>query len=231
MDSTAPTQLPTVAAPIEPGSTPLKNVAYERFSVLRAAMFGRVEAGRESGMPHSRANLAKVERKKEVRQRIDYLAKDTAAAVQRLRAKIMQKLNIISDTSVGDFIRMEKDPEQVKHISATVMDPKAKKAQLDALPILPWLDLARIVELGPEDQREILSAIKSVSCTEHGPKLEFHSPLDAIAQLRKMTGLDAPENLNLSGNMTLEALVGASYNQHQAKQIEQQNTPTQEAAE
>ena len=42
-------------------------------------------------------------------------------------------------------------------------------------------------------------------------RIEIHSPLDAIAQLRKLTGMDEAEKSNVQVGLTLEALVGASY--------------------
>ena len=227
---------------------------HERFAVARAAMFGLLEAAREAGYAEMTAgNAAKIDRMPKVRERVRFLAGDTAKAVQALRSKVATKLNIIRDVSMADYIRMEKDPGMVAELRSRI-GPKAEaalrkrmkvqekseadieaaiaempsaadvEAAIDALPILPWLDLTRIASLAPEEQREILSAVKSVSYTEHGPKFEIHSPLDAIAQLRKMSGLDAAENLNIKGDLTLEALVRASYNgaeqRQEPKQVE-----------
>ena len=223
MDSQAQPQLPALVVRSEAGAMPLKNAKYERFAVLRAAMFGRVEAGREAGLTDNRENLNKIERKPNVSARIAYLCRDTASAVKAIRDKVTQKLNVVADVSMADYIRMEKDPSAIRE-AEKLMDPAKRQAAIDALPILPWLDLTRIASLAPEEQREILSAVKSVSYTEHGPKFEIHSPLDAIAQLRKMSGLDAAENLNIKGDLTLEALVRASYNgteqRQEPKQVE-----------
>ena len=150
--------------------------------------------------------------------------------MRELRAKVANKLNIIRDVSMFDFVRMEKDPGMVKHCTDTIMDEAKRAAAIAALPVLPYLDLTKIAALDPDEQREILSAVKSVTHTEHGPKFEIHSPLEAIAQLRKMSGLDEAEKHDVTGALTLEALVGASY--AKPKQIEQENDVSkQEAAE
>jgi hypothetical protein len=244
----------------EPGSEPLRNVHHERFAVARAAMFGLLESAREAGYATMTAgNAAKIDRMPTVRARIRYLAGDTANAVRELRMKVATKLNIIRDVSMYDFVRMEKDPAMIAHLRskcgpeaeaqlrakleamekseaeieaavAAMPTPKQIEAQIKALPILPFLDLSRIASLAPEEQREILSAAKLVKMTENGPQLELHSPLEAIAQLRKMSGLDAPSDVKLTGALTLEALVGASYGVA-AKQIEGNESRTNDAAE
>jgi hypothetical protein len=227
-------------APATPGSAPLRNTFHERFALARASLFGLLEAAREAGYEKMTAgNAAKIDRRADVRNRIRYLAGDTAAQVQQLRAKVATKLNVIRDVSMHDFIRMEKDPCAIKYLREQT-GPKAEavlraklrdqeksaaeiaaaiaamptqaeiEAAIERLPVLPFLDLTRVAELAPAEQREILSAVKSVSPTEHGPKVELHSPLDAIAQLRKMSGLDQPDKLDLGGKLTLEALVMAS---------------------
>lgn len=231
---------PSDGAP-KPGSAPLRNVKHERFAVARAAMFGFLEAAREAGYESmTAANAAKIDRMPSVRERITFLAGDTAKAVQQLRAKVTTKLNVIRDVSMADFIRMERDPGMVAHLrdrnspstiaklrktmlalekSADEIDAAIAALPTDAeieaaianLPVLPWPDFTRIATLAPDEQREILSAVKSVAITEQGPRFEIHSPLEAIAQLRKLTGLDAAEKVNVSGGLTLEALVGASY--------------------
>ena len=118
--------------------------------------------------------------------------------MRELRAKVANKLNIIRDVSMFDFVRMEKDPGMVKHCTNTIMDEAKRAAAIAALPVLPYLDLTKIAALDPDEQREILSAVKSVTHTEHGPKFEIHSPLEAIAQLRKMSGLDEPDKSDVS---------------------------------
>ena len=243
----------------QPGSAPLRNTKHERFAVARAAMFGLLESAREAGYEHMTAgNAAKIDRMPLVRERIKFLAGDTAKAVQELRAKVANKLNVIRDVSMFDFVRMERDPGQVRYLRDKISPAsiakiratldgmgKSKKeieaaiaalptaeeieAMIAALPVLPYLDLSKIAALDPDEQREIMSAVKSVSHTEHGPKFEIHSPLEAIAQLRKMSGLDEAEKHDVTGALTLEALVGASY--AKPKQVEQDDVSKQEAAE
>jgi hypothetical protein len=231
MDSQVQPQLPALSATIpEPGSVPLRRDTHERYAIARAAMFGRLEAAREAGYPHMTAgNAAKLDRLPSVAARIAYLSRDTVRAVTQLRSKVAQKLNVIRDVSMFDFVRMEKDPSMVKHYTDTIFDEAKRAAAIAALPVLPYLDLTKIAALDPDEQREIMSAVKSVSHTEHGPKFEIHSPLEAIAQLRKMSGLDEAEKHDVTGALTLEALVGASY--AKPKQVEPDEVIKQEAAE
>lgn len=218
----------------EPGDAPLRNTKHELFAVARAAMFGLLEAARYAGYDHMTAgNAAKIDRMPLVLARVKFLAGDTIAAVKILRTKVSQKLNVVADVSLRDFIRMERDPGMVKHYTDTIFDEQKRAAAIAALPVLPYLDLTSIATLAPDEQREILSAVKSISYTEHGPKFELHSPLDAIAQLRKMSGLDEVEKHELTGALTLEALVGASYGKpaEEPKQIEQNDVSKQEVGE
>jgi hypothetical protein len=260
MDSQVQPQLPALSAPVpEPGSVPLRRDTHERYAIARAAMFGRLEAAREAGYPHMTAgNAAKLDRLPSVAARIAYLSRDTVRAVTQLRSKVANKLNVIRDVSMFDFVRMERDPGQVRYLRdkispasiekmrktleamgktepeiaaaiAALPTPQEIEEMIAALPVLPYLDLTKIAALDPDEQREIMSAVKSVSHTEHGPKFEIHSPLEAIAQLRKMSGLDEAEKHDVTGALTLEALVGASY--AKPKQVEPDEVIKQEAAE
>jgi hypothetical protein len=187
-------ELPAYELVEQPGSSPLRNIKHERFAVARAAMFGLLEAARAAGYPAMTAgNAAKIDRMPRVRERIRFLSRDTPEIVQTVRAKVATKLNVIGDGSMADFIRLERDPAAVAAIQKTVNDALECERAIAALPILPYLDLTRVAALAPEEQREILSVVKSIAYTDNGPKVELHSPLDAAAQLRALHGLDVPK--------------------------------------
>jgi hypothetical protein len=59
--------------------------------------------------------------------------------------------------------------------------------------MLPYLDMTRVATLTPEEQRVVLSVVKSISYTDNGPRFELYSPLEATAQLRALNGLDVPK--------------------------------------
>lgn len=196
---------------IEPGSVPLRNTKHERFAVARAAMFGLLESAREAGYPDMTAgNAAKIDRMPLVRDRIRYLSGDTVEVVRQLRTKVSGKLHLIRDASMGDFIRMERDPGAVALIKGMEIPENEKLSRIAALPVLPYLDLTRIAQLAPDEQREVLSVVKSVSYTENGPKFELYSPLDALSQLRALNGLDEPNKVAMKHDVTMHEMARLS---------------------
>lgn len=202
---------PSAAPAIDPAAEPLRNIRHERFAFARAAMMGFLEAARHAGYESmTAANAAKLDRQAKVRARIRFLAGDAVKTVQLIREKVTRKLHLIGDVSMADFIRMAPDPDALAAANS-IKNADKRAAAIAALPLLPYLDLRGVASLPPEQQREILSTVKSVAHTEHGPKFELHDPLNAIAQLRKLVGLDAPEKLDLTGDLTLEHLIGNSY--------------------
>lgn len=52
----------------------------------------------------------------------------------------------------------------------------------------------------PEVQRKARAAIKSVTMTKQGPKIEMYDARDAITQIAKMQGWDAPNKVQVSGD-------------------------------
>ena len=185
----------------------MRNTRHERFAVARAAMFGLLESAREAGYPDMTAgNAAKIDRMKLVKDRVRYLSGDTVLVVRELRTKVAGKLHLIRDASMGDFIRMERDPSAVAHIEALGIPENEKLSRIAALPVLPFLDMTRIAQLAPNEQREVLSVVKSVSYTENGPKFELHSPLDALSQLRALNGLDEPNKVAMKHDVTMHEI-------------------------
>jgi hypothetical protein len=193
-DSELQPSLPVLNVPDPPGRFPLRNNRHERFAIARAAMFGLLEAAREAGYSDMTAgNAAKIDRMPKVRARVRYLARDIPAIVQATRDKVARKLNLISDASMADFIRLERDQTAIAAIEKMISNPEDRKKAIDALPVLPYLDMTRVATLTPDEQREVLSVVKSISYTDNGPRFELYSPLEAAAQLRALHGLDVPK--------------------------------------
>jgi hypothetical protein len=193
-DSELQPSLSAMNIPDPPGRFPLRKNRHERFAIARAAMFGLLEAAREAGYSDMTAgNAAKIDRMPKVRARVRYLARDIPAIVQATRDKVARKLNLISDASMADFIRLERDQTAIAVIEKTVADPEDRKKAIATLPVLPYLDMTRVATLTPDEQREVLSVVKSISYTDNGPRFELYSPLEATAQLRALNGLDVPK--------------------------------------
>jgi hypothetical protein len=182
--------IPELEKPL-PGSQPLRNARHEVFARARAVLVPLLESARAAGYTEmTPGNAAKIDRTPSVRARIKFLSGNDEDQIRRKRENIERELGRIAYANMDDFIR----------VSARGW---------------PMLDLRRVKKLPDDERRELMAAVKGVRYTENGPAFELHAKLDAIAQLRKMNGLDAPERHEITGKgqgpLTLEALIGASY--------------------
>jgi hypothetical protein len=156
------------------GSRPLRNYRHERFAQARAILTPLLEAARESGYEQmTPGNAAKIDRNPKVRDRIKFLAGNTEEVIRRKRERLERELETVALSNMDDFL---------------TIDDRG----------YPVLDLKRLKELPDIERRELLAAVKTVRYTDNGPTFELHPKLDAVAQLRKINGLDVPEKLTLT---------------------------------
>ncbi|MEQ3653684.1 MAG: terminase small subunit [Glaciecola sp.] len=67
----------------------------------------------------------------------------------------------------------------------------------------PVTQAAWRIKNSDEINPKALSAIKSVTATKMGPKLEMHDPQAAIKQLADLLGWNAPKETNITGDLNL----------------------------
>lgn len=63
----------------------------------------------------------------------------------------------------------------------------------------------------PDVERKAKAAIKSVTMTKFGPKIEMYDATSAIAQIAKMQSWDAPAKLDLNATVGVSVLTPADY--------------------
>src|SRR6516225_10525396 len=102
---------------VSEGSKPLKNNLHERYARLRAAAQPRLIAFRKAGYI---AKNDHVERKRGVRERIEYLTRQVEERIAEKRAAIEETRWAIHEADLGDYFEtynaIERDhPGQPKH--------------------------------------------------------------------------------------------------------------------
>ena len=71
----------------------------------------------------------------------------------------------------------------------------------------------------PDVERKAKAAIKSVTMTKFGPKIEMYDATSAIAQIAKMQSWDAPAKLDLNSTVGVSVLTPADYKAARAEML------------
>jgi hypothetical protein len=90
------------------GSKPLKNNMWERYARQRAAAQPRIVAFRKAGCIAKNDNIAarnasRLEKKPGVRERIDYLVRQTEDRLAEKRAALVEQLWAVLEADIGAF--------------------------------------------------------------------------------------------------------------------------------
>lgn len=146
----------------------------ERYAQARALGYGIIEAGRRAGWSPTSGAASKAEETRAVRDRIAYLSNASDERIKRQRADMEELLKLRAAGNMNNFVRYE-------------WHGKGRSRRL-----IPVLDLSKLKfdELTEDQRHEVMAQVESVEHTKFGPKLKLISPLDAIAQLRQLNGLD-----------------------------------------
>lgn len=160
---------------IIPGSRPLREIFRERYAQSRALGYGIIESGRRAGWSATSGAASKAEEAPSVRDRIAYLSNSSDERIKRQRADMERLLALRAAGNMDNFVRYE-------------WYGKGRKRRL-----IPMLDLSALADLSEGERREVMAQVESFDHTKFGPKLKLVSPLDAIAQLRQLNGLDEPQ--------------------------------------
>ena len=168
-----------------PGSRPLRNSRHERFcrarSMLRPKIesyryaFEREETGSETReeLHALRGNASKLERRRDVQDRIAFLCRDDVEALRDKRRRLEERLWLIHDTNYADYWHIVERED-----FTDAGEPTGH--------IIKYLDVKPFASLPSEHQQ----AIESLKYTEKGrPILSLYSKMQANIELRKLLGI------------------------------------------
>jgi hypothetical protein len=104
------------------GSKPLENNTHERYARFRAAALPRYVAFRKAGNTAKNANVANVssfrlEKKPEIRERIDYLVRQAQERIIEKRVALEEKLWAIHEANIQDLFEVAVREERPRLIS------------------------------------------------------------------------------------------------------------------
>lgn len=165
-----------------PGLGSLKSYKHELFARALVLNLPLLECARRAGYDvMTKANAHKIARRRDVLDRVAYLAGNTDEILREKRSAIERELGAVAYANMDDFVKI---------------DDKG----------LPVLDLSEVGQLESSERRSLMAAVKTVRYTDNGPMLELHGKLEAIAQLRKLNGTDAPDKHDLTLRRGADAL-------------------------
>jgi len=145
----------------------LRNHKHERFARLRAILMSPHEAAKEAGIDTIYpGNVARIDRRKDVRRRIIELSADDEEMIRQKRARAEARLNAAAYGNILQFARINPDTGDLESI-----------------------DWRRVQESELAVTLESLSFDKD---TGRLTKFERDNSLNAVAQLRDMLGFKAP---------------------------------------
>jgi hypothetical protein len=179
--------MPPRLAEFDP-AMPLRNEKHEHFARLRAVLTPRVEAAREAGYGEmTPGNVAKLDRRPDVRARIAALAKMDEEIIRMKRERIEARLNLAAYGNILQFATIDPETGQIAAID--------------------WRKVAE------SDLAAIICDFSFDPKTGRLTKFERDSALSALNQLRELHGFKAPARTELTGKdgTTLESLIANSY--------------------
>jgi len=144
-----------------PGSRPLKNTRQERYCRLRASAQPRIPAYREAGWETSDdadaySNGCRLERRREIKDRISYLSRQEEDLIVEKRRRIEAQLWAIAEANIQDFF----EPHEVIQRDHTGQPTHDEKGALSTeTRVRPKLltdlppDLAKLIEDVQVDNR------------------------------------------------------------------------------
>lgn len=121
-----------------------------------------------------------------VRAFYDSLVSNAATDAVMTRSEALERLSLMGRTRITDIVEFET-------VEVSAVDPKTGEDVKKTETIWRIKESAELNELAA-------SAIKSVTMTKFGPKIEMHDAASAIAQMSKMQGWDAPNKVQVSGD-------------------------------
>jgi hypothetical protein len=180
---------------VSEGSKPLKNNLQERYARLRAAAQPRLIAFRKAGYIAKNdhvadANSFRLERKRGVRERIEYLTRQVEERIAEKRAAIEETLWAIHEANIQDFFTTEIDlnPTEASSNPAEIANnPNEQKVGVSPrVRVVP----RPLTELAPETAK----LIEEVRVDNRGRLIpRLYSKERANKELRNMLNISAKE--------------------------------------
>ncbi len=172
-----------------PGSRRLKNAKHEKYSRLRAAAQPRISAYREAGWHSEKdddayANACRVERRRGVRERIEFLSHQAEELIVEKRRKLEEQLWGMHEASIKDFFEQYAEPVTDKSGNPVTDEKGAPLARVRERPRL-------LTDLPPD----LAALIEDVTIDRKGravPKL--YNKLQASKELRAMLDIGRPSD-------------------------------------
>jgi len=158
---------------------PLRNERHETFARLRAILTPKLQAARESGFETmTQGNVAKLDRRKDIRARIAALSVVDEEIVRMKRERIEARLNLVAYGNILQFATIDQETGEITSID--------------------WRKVAE------SDLAVIISDLSFDPKTGKLTKFERDNALNALNQLREMHGFKAPavQKTELSGATT-----------------------------
>jgi len=121
-----------------------------------------------------------------VRAFYESLMDEATSKAVMTRSEALERLSLMGRTRITDIVEFET-------VEVSAVDPKTGEDVKKTETIWRIKESAELNELAA-------SAIKSVTMTKFGPKIEMHDAASAIAQMSKMQGWEAPNKVQVSGD-------------------------------
>lgn len=180
---------PKPEAPAVPGSQRLRTLAHETYARLRAQMRPKADAYRRAFETKddyeehaARGNASRLERRRDVADRITFLTRQSDDVLEAKRARLEEMLWLIHEANVADLWDCEEHVLRNKKGDA-VCDETGK-------PITVTRQRLKLLADLPE---EVQRTIESISVDDKGRlTAKMYSKLTANAELRKLLGIGAP---------------------------------------
>lgn len=118
----------------------------------------------------------------------DSLVSSAANDAVLTREQALERLTLIASTEITDILEFATVP--VKRVGKNGEEQEIKET------------IWRMKD-SPEVERRAKAAIKSVTMTKMGPKIEMYDARDAIVQIGKMQGWEAPQKTEHSGMVAM----------------------------
>jgi hypothetical protein len=168
-----------------PASKPLSNPRHEKYCRLRAQLLPKLDAFRNAGFTaetnHTAySNLYRLEKRKNVQDRIAYFCRQDEKVLQEKRKRIEEVLWLVHEANVADLWETVEVPRLDKD-GNPVLDK-------DGNAVMEKIQRPRLLSELPEDLQRV---VESVSIDGHGRMVpKIYSKLQANAELRKLLKID-----------------------------------------
>jgi hypothetical protein len=180
------TDILTIASP---GSRRLKNARHEKYCRLRAAVQPRISAYREAGWHSEKdsdayANACRVERRRGVRERIEYLSHQAEELIVEKRRKLEAQLWAVHEVNLQDYFEQFAEPITDKSGNPVTDEKGAPLSRARERPRL-------LTELPPE----LAALVEDVTIDKKGRAIpRLYNKLQASKELRAMLDIGRPSD-------------------------------------